>query len=54
MGKYKEEVVNKVTRACESVYGQEARDGFIRAGVANRQVMPKNDTKKHLARMVGQ
>ena len=53
-GQKMERDVKQVTRACESAFGQEARDGFIRAGVANRQVMPKNDTKKHLARMVGQ
>ena len=53
-GQSMERAVKQVTRACESVYGEEARDGFIRAGVANRQVMPKNETKKHLIRLVGQ
>ena len=52
-GQSMERVVKEVTRACETVYGEDARDGFIRAGVANRQIMPKNNTKKHLARMAG-
>ena len=52
-GQSMERAVKEVTRACESVFGLEARDGFIRAGVANRQVMPKNETKKNLVRMVG-
>jgi hypothetical protein len=52
-GQSMERAVKEVTRACESVFGEEARDGFIRAGVANRQVMPKNETKKNLVRMVG-
>ena len=52
-GQSMERVVKEVTRACETVYGDDARDGFIRAGVANRQIMPKNNTKKHLARMAG-
>ena len=52
-GQSMERAVKEVTRACESVFGEEARDGFIRAGIANRQVMPKNETKRNLARMVG-
>ena len=52
-GQSMERSVKEVTRACESVFGEEARDGFIRAGIANRQVMPKNETKRNLARMVG-
>ena len=52
-GQSMERAVKEVTRACESVYGEQARDGFIRAGVANRQLMPKVNTKKHLVRMVG-
>ena len=48
-----ERAVKEVTRACENVYGEAARDGFIRAGIVNRQVMPKTRTKKDLARMVG-
>jgi hypothetical protein len=50
-GQSMERVVKEVTRACATVYGDEARDGFIRAGVANRQIIPKNNTKKNLARM---
>ena len=52
-GQSMERAVKEVTRDCESVFCEEARDGFIRAGVANRQVMPKNETKKNLVRMVG-
>lgn len=52
-GQSMERAVKEVTRACESVFGEQARDGFIRAGVANRQLMPKVNTKKHLVRMVG-
>ena len=52
-GQSMERVVKEVTRACEAVYGEAARDGFIRAGVANRQVMPMNRTKKDLVRMAG-
>ena len=48
-----ERAVKEVTRACEAVIGVEARDGFIRAGIANRQVMPKNETKLNLVRMIG-
>ena len=51
-GQCMERAVKQVTRACESVFGAEARDGFIRAGVANRQLMPKNETKKDLVKMV--
>ena len=43
-GQSMERAVKQVTRACESVYGEEARDGFIRAGVANRQVMKLRST----------
>ena len=31
-GQSMERAVKEVTRACESVFGEEARDGFIRAG----------------------
>ena len=52
-GQGRERMVKQVTRACESVFGEEARDGFIRIGVANRLVMPKMNTRQDLARMVG-
>ena len=52
-GQSMERTVKEVTRACEAVYGEVARDGFIRAGVANRQVMPMNRSKKGLVRLVG-
>ena len=50
-GQSMERAVKQVTRACESVFGAESRDGFIRAGVANRQLMPKNESKKDLVKM---
>ena len=50
-GQSMERAVKEVTRACAAVFGEEARDGFIRAGVASRLVMPKNNTKKDLVRM---
>ena len=50
-GQSMERAVKEVTRACATVYGEEARDRFIRAGVASRQVIPKNNTKKDLVRM---
>jgi hypothetical protein len=53
-GQSMQRAAKQLTRAGESVYGEEARDGFIRTGVANRQVMPNNDTNKHLIRLVGQ
>ena len=52
-GQSMERLVKQVTVACESVFGYEARDGFIRARAANRLMMPKNNTKKDLARMIG-
>ena len=52
-GQGMERMVKQVTKACESVFGQEARDGFIRAGVANRILLPKANTKKNLGRLVG-
>ena len=45
--------MKQVTVACENVFGYEARYGFIRARAANRLMMPKNNTKKDLARMIG-
>lgn len=48
-----ERAVKQVTRACEAVHGAEARDGFIRAGVASMQLMPKNRSKKDLKNLVG-
>ena len=52
-GQSMERAVKEVTRACAAVFSEQARDGFIRAGVASRQVMPKNNTKKDLVRMAG-
>ena len=52
-GQSMERAVKQVTRACESVFGYEARDGFIRAGVASREVLPRNRTKSDVIRMAG-
>ena len=52
-GQSMERLVKQVTVACESVFGYEARDGFIRARAASRLMIPKNTTKKDFVRMVG-
>ena len=52
-GQSMERLVKQVTVACESVFGFEARDGFLRAREANRIMMPKNNTKDNLTRMFG-
>jgi hypothetical protein len=41
-----ERAVKQVTRACKTVYGYEARDGFIRAGIASCQLMPKKQEQE--------
>ena len=51
-GQSMERCVKQVTRACASVFGSAARDGFVRAGVAHRQMVPKNRTKKDLTAMI--
>ena len=43
-----EACVKLVTEAAAAVAGQEARDGFIRARLHNREAMPLFTTKKHM------
>ena len=43
-----ERCVQGVTRASASVYGHEARDGFIKATLHHRQLLSTNDSKKDL------
>ena len=43
-----ERAVKLVTEAAGSVAGQEAREGFVKARVQHREVMPVFKTKKHI------
>ena len=43
-----ERAVKLVTQASISVYGPEARDGFVKATVLSRRIMPKLSSKKTL------
>ena len=43
--------VRKVTRASASVFGQESRDGFIKATLAHRNILPVNHSKKDLIKV---
>ena len=52
-GQSMERLVKQVTVACSSVFGYDARDRFLRAREANRFLMPKNNTKKNLSKMIG-
>ena len=52
-GQSMERLVKQVTAACDSVFGYDARDGFLRAREANRIMMPVNNTKKEMLRMIG-
>src|SRR5277367_31615 len=40
-----ERIVKEVTAASDTVFGHATRDGFIRARLLNRQIMPKFDSK---------
>ena len=42
-----ERCVKIVTDTSKAVYGQEARDGYIRAILVSRSKMPRFDTKRH-------
>ena len=44
-----ERCVKEVTIASLAVYGDERRDGYIRAKIASRSLVPINETKKDLA-----
>ena len=45
-----ERCVKLVTDASRTVYGSNSRDGFIRAKITSRTVMPQFDTKKQFAK----
>ena len=47
-----ERAVKLVTQASISVYGPEARDGFVKATVLSRRIMPKLCSKKDFAVMI--
>ena len=47
-----ERAVKLVTQASISVYGPEARDGFVKATVLSRRIMPKLNSKKEFAVMI--
>jgi hypothetical protein len=42
-----ERCIKVVTDASKAVHGEEARDGFIKARISSRAVMPQFDTKKY-------
>ena len=44
-----ERCIKIITDASNTVYGFEARDGFIKSCIAHRQIMPKFNTKKNFA-----
>ena len=46
-----ERCVKEVTRASASVFGQESRDGFIKATLAHRNILPVNHSKKDLIKV---
>lgn len=46
-----ERCVQEVTKASATVYGEERRDGFIRATLAHRNVLPVNESKQDLIKM---
>ena len=43
-----ERVVKQVTKAAGEVFGEEKRDGFIRAAAAQRALVPKRNSKQDL------
>ena len=47
-----ERCVQPVTRACMSVYGEDRRDGFIKATMSHRNIMPQQDSKQDLQRLL--
>jgi hypothetical protein len=47
-----ERCVQEVTRASQSVFGKDRRDGFIRATLAHREIMPVNQSKKDLFKLI--
>ena len=47
-----ERCVKQVTMAAKNVFGQEARDGFIRAGMKSRELLPVECNKKDFIKML--
>jgi hypothetical protein len=47
-----ERAVHETTKASETVYGFERRDGFIRGRVENRSLMPALNSKKDLVKLL--
>ena len=43
-----ERAVQEVSKATTSVYGEDRRDGWVRARVDHREMMPVFTTKKHI------
>jgi hypothetical protein len=43
-----ERAVRMVTQASKSVYGEEARDGYVKATLLSRRMMPKLNSKQDL------
>ena len=41
-----------VTQASKSVYGEEARDGYVKATLLSRRLMPKLSSKQDLVAMI--
>ena len=46
-----ERCVKEVTRASAIVYGEDRRDGYIKATLAHRQILPTNQSKKDLKKI---
>ena len=46
-----ERCVEEVTRASATVYGEDRRDGFIKATLAHRTILPTNQSKKDLKKL---
>ena len=47
-----ERCVKQVTIAASQVYGEDARDGYIRAGVKSRELFPVEASKKDMVNMI--
>ena len=51
-GQSMERAVKQTTRAASAVYGWDKRDGFIRTGVAHREMLPVINSKRDLSKIV--
>ena len=47
-----ERCVKEVTRASATVYGEDRRDGFIKATLAHRTILPTNQSKIDLKKLI--